>query len=88
VKIKLIFAWYDFWVGVFYDREKRRIYVFPLPMLGLMIQLRPPWKRDPEFDCCDFEVGPPNLLAQCDTDGHYRCGECIWNEKRLKKERP
>ena len=40
VKIEPIFAWYDLWVGVFIDRPKRRIYVFPVPCLGIVIQLR------------------------------------------------
>jgi hypothetical protein len=37
--IKPMFAWYDLWIGVFVDAAKRRIYVFPLPCLGVMIQL-------------------------------------------------
>ena len=38
ISIKPIFAWYDLWVGVFIDRAKRRVYVFPVPMLGVVIQ--------------------------------------------------
>lgn len=37
--VKPIFAWYDFWIGVFIDREKRRIYVFPVPCVGILITL-------------------------------------------------
>jgi hypothetical protein len=31
--VKLRFAWYDMWIGAFYDRRKRILYVCPLPML-------------------------------------------------------
>jgi hypothetical protein len=36
--VRPIFAWYDLWVGVFVDRPGRRVYVFPVPMFGLLIQ--------------------------------------------------
>jgi hypothetical protein len=39
-KITPIFAWYDFWVGVFWDRHKRCLYIFPIPCVGIRIQLR------------------------------------------------
>ncbi len=29
------FAWYDLWVGAYIDRERRRLYVCPLPCLLL-----------------------------------------------------
>lgn len=35
--IKPIFAWYYFWVGVFVDRAKRKVYVFQIPCLGVVI---------------------------------------------------
>lgn len=37
VRIKLIFAWFDFWVGLFFDKGKRCLYVFPVPMFGIKI---------------------------------------------------
>lgn len=37
MKVRLMFAWYDLWVGVFVDRPRRRVYIFPLPMLGLRV---------------------------------------------------
>lgn len=41
MKIKVIFAWYDLWIGFFFDMKKVKIYVFPIPMVGLEISLLP-----------------------------------------------
>lgn len=32
--------WYDLWVGVFIDTNKRAVYICPLPMIGVKIELR------------------------------------------------
>lgn len=38
MRVKLIFAWYDLWVGFFYDTKKKWLYIFPVPMLGVIIK--------------------------------------------------
>jgi hypothetical protein len=35
--IRPIFAWYDLWVGAFWDASKRRLYILPLPCIGVVI---------------------------------------------------
>jgi hypothetical protein len=37
LKMSIVFAWYDFWVGAYYDRKSRALYIFPVPMVGLRI---------------------------------------------------
>ena len=36
--IRPMFAWYDFWIGVFYDKPRRRLYIFPVPCFGVRIE--------------------------------------------------
>jgi hypothetical protein len=36
-RIRLVFQWRDLWVGAFWDRRQRTLYVLPLPMIGFAI---------------------------------------------------
>lgn len=36
--IRLIFAWFDIWVGVYIDRGNREVYIFPVPMFGVVVK--------------------------------------------------
>ena len=38
MRIKPIFAWYDLWLGVFWGRQKRKLYILPLPCIGVVIE--------------------------------------------------
>ncbi len=37
--VKPIFAWYDCWVGIFWDSRKRKLYILPLPCVGVVIEI-------------------------------------------------
>lgn len=39
VRIKPLFAWYDLWIGAYWDRAGRKLYVLPLPCVGVVIEL-------------------------------------------------
>jgi len=38
IRIKFLFAWYDMWIGAYWDRADRRLYILPLPMVGIVVQ--------------------------------------------------
>lgn len=38
MRISLIFAWYDLWVGFFWDKKKKWLYILPLPCLGIILK--------------------------------------------------
>jgi hypothetical protein len=37
MRIEPLFAWYDMWVGAYWDRKSRKLYILPLPMIGVVI---------------------------------------------------
>lgn len=37
--VKPIFAWYDLWVGIFWDSRKRKLYILPVPCVGVVIEI-------------------------------------------------
>lgn len=38
MKIKFIFAWYDLWIGFYWDKNNKCLYVFPVPMFGFFVK--------------------------------------------------
>lgn len=38
IRVRPLFAWYDMWIGAYWDRANRRLYVLPLPMLGFVLE--------------------------------------------------
>ena len=37
--MKIRFAWYDLWVGAYWDRKHRVLYVCPIPMVVIEIRM-------------------------------------------------
>ncbi len=35
--VKISFAWYDLWIGIFVNTDKRRLYICPIPTLLITI---------------------------------------------------
>lgn len=41
---------------------------------------------NPESRCEGFVVGPVDLTAACEGDGHYRCQECVSLSSRIEEK--
>lgn len=41
MKVSFFFAWYDMWIGAFYDRKKRTLYICPLPCCVVKVEPQP-----------------------------------------------
>lgn len=39
-RVSFRFAWYDMWIGAFWDQKKRILYVCPLPMMLVVIETK------------------------------------------------
>jgi hypothetical protein len=37
-RVRPIVAWFDMWIGVFVDQAKHRVYVLPIPCVGVIIE--------------------------------------------------
>lgn len=71
MKVKLIFKWYDLWVGFFVDTKKKCLYVFPVPMVGLIIMRKGNWCENCKQPKSDSEMKGFNCCKKCDDTGVF-----------------
>ena len=57
-RIHRFFAWYDFWIGVYYDRKARALYICPLPMCVFKISFDD--EHDDSARCVCDSCGQPH----------------------------
>lgn len=81
MKVKFLFAWYDCWVGLFWDAKKRRLYIFPIPMCGVVLQF--PFPKfccsDREAEISDWKIVAHNMkVAQRHMEGGTLAGRYSW----------
>jgi hypothetical protein len=47
--VSAFFRWYDLWIGAYWDRDAKVLYVCPVPMFGIKIKM--PWRREAPIRC-------------------------------------
>jgi hypothetical protein len=82
-----LFAWFDCWVGFFWDGRKRVLYFFPIPMVGIRFGTGTKMKIKPStwtiLVGATMPLWSPALvratwwLASAPLDEHERSAACL-----------
>ena len=46
MKVSLVIAWYDLWIGAYWDRKMKALYILPIPCIGIKIWFRDAYNRE------------------------------------------
>jgi hypothetical protein len=74
MKISFIAAWYDCWIGLFYDQKKQWLYVFPIPFVGIVVKFKSKCDHSYKTSCYNKDEGTITKT----------CIHCL-NKKVIKK---
>jgi hypothetical protein len=52
MKVSIFFAWFDLWIGAYYDQKKRTLYFCLLPCCVIKLELAQRWTKE-ELDAAE-----------------------------------
>lgn len=67
--VNVFFAWFDFWIGLYFDRNKKILYLCPFPMLCISFRIE-------KVKVCPKCEKPMSKMAHNTGDGwllHWGC---------------
>lgn len=73
MRLRFVLAWYDLWVGAYWNRKARTLYVLPLPCIGFAIEF-------PPCEWCDTTRGVQMEDVQIWDD---KTNEHVWSKLPL-----
>ena len=71
MRLKIFFAWYDFWIGAYWDVKKRTLYVCLFPCIVVSVECRA--QQSAELDAsvnkqimpCKHVFTHPSMVVVC-----------------------
>jgi len=81
MKIRFFFAWFDLWVGAYYDRKLQVLYVCLLPCCVIRLETSKVFCSSCKRKNCDSEqdrcrgCGKIVCVSCCNLCGHFLGGE-------------
>lgn len=78
LRIQFLFAWYDLWIGFFWDSKKKWLYVLPLPMCGIIVKFPHVYKKSRCCGRCTGYKGDDCVTDQiCEEHNEMGCEICF-----------
>ena len=68
-------AWFDFWIGAYWDRTKRELYVCPFPMIGMRMRFPTEEREYALFDPYRTQGGHEETIYRS-LKLHSACSRC------------
>lgn len=80
--MKVFFAWYDFWIGFYYDRKREDLYICPLPCVVFKFESLPRrfWLRRCRHCRCWLRYGGKRsflFTGVVNGKNKYTCDQCL-----------